>query len=194
MNEITVDLEEGYKRMAADEEHEAEALEWSEGLIGDVAELLDVEWQEPSGGIMMRGELEMAITIDMTPEIEAKLRDEAAKEGLDPDRYVLHTLAERWGQTHETITPHLRRSESELLQHINEGLPAETWRQYHALIARRDAGTLTADDQKILVGLIDEVEIAHARRMKYLVELANLRETTLDELMDALGIVKPTYV
>ncbi len=40
------DQEEGYRQMAADEEHEAEAREWSEGLIGDAAELPDVEWQE----------------------------------------------------------------------------------------------------------------------------------------------------
>lgn len=40
------DQEEGYKRMAADEEHEAEALEWSEGLIGDVVEGDDAQWQE----------------------------------------------------------------------------------------------------------------------------------------------------
>lgn len=30
------ELLEGYRRMAADEEHEAEALEWCEALIGDV--------------------------------------------------------------------------------------------------------------------------------------------------------------
>ena len=53
---------------------------------------------------------------------------------------------------------------------------------------------MTADEQKVLVGLIDTIEIVHARRMGYLVELANLRGTTLEELMDALGIVKPTYV
>ena len=30
------DLKAAYREMAADEEREAEALEWSEGLIGDV--------------------------------------------------------------------------------------------------------------------------------------------------------------
>ena len=35
------DLEEGYRAMAADEEHEAEALEWCEALIGDVADFDD---------------------------------------------------------------------------------------------------------------------------------------------------------
>lgn len=31
-------LEEGYREMAADEEREREALEWSEALIGDVVD------------------------------------------------------------------------------------------------------------------------------------------------------------
>jgi predicted CopG family antitoxin len=31
-------LEEGYQAMAADEQREAEATQWSEGLIGDVAD------------------------------------------------------------------------------------------------------------------------------------------------------------
>ena len=30
------DLESGYRQMAADEAREAEALEWTEGLIGDI--------------------------------------------------------------------------------------------------------------------------------------------------------------
>jgi hypothetical protein len=30
--------ENGYRAMAADEEREAEALEWAEGLVGDVAD------------------------------------------------------------------------------------------------------------------------------------------------------------
>jgi predicted CopG family antitoxin len=32
------DLEAGYRAMAADEEREREAIEWIEGLIGDVAD------------------------------------------------------------------------------------------------------------------------------------------------------------
>lgn len=33
---IPSDIEEAYRQMAADEEREAEAMEWTEGLIGDV--------------------------------------------------------------------------------------------------------------------------------------------------------------
>ena len=35
---IAQDLEAAYREMAADESQEAEALEWSEGLIGDIAD------------------------------------------------------------------------------------------------------------------------------------------------------------
>ncbi len=136
----------------------------------------------------------MTLVVDLAPELENQLRDDASQEGMDPSRYARHMLEEQLRRKRQADAPRLPRTESELLQHINEGLPAETWRQYHALIAVRDAGTLTADDHETLVGLIDKVEIAHARRMGYLVELANLRGTTLDELMDALGIVRPTYV
>ena len=120
----------------------------------------------------------MTLVIDMAPETERRLRDEAARKGLEPERYARHMLEEQLHRERQADAPSLPRAESELLQHINEGLPVETWRQYHALIAMRDAGTLTADDRKTLVGLIDKVEIAHARRMEYLVELANLRGTT----------------
>ena len=50
MRATTVDQEEGYWQMATDAEYEAEALQWSEGLTSDVAELLDVEWQELNSG------------------------------------------------------------------------------------------------------------------------------------------------
>ena len=33
---LEADLEAGYRAMAADKEYEAEALEWSEALIGDI--------------------------------------------------------------------------------------------------------------------------------------------------------------
>ena len=117
------------------------------------------------------------------------------REGLAPDRLILEALEERLHRKRaEQDVPHLSKAESELMQKINEGLPVETWRQYHALIVKRDAGTLTAEEQKVLVGIVDQVEIAHARRLGYLLQLATLRETTLSAIMDALGIVKPTYV
>lgn len=136
----------------------------------------------------------MTLILDMAPEMEAQVREKAAREGLEPERYVLGAVEELLGQQGQASEPHLNRAESELLQQINEGLPADTWREYRMLIAKRDAETLTEEEYQALIRLTDTVEIAHARRIGHLVELANLRETTLDELMDALGIGKPNYV
>ena len=38
----------------------------------------------------------MMLTINITPELEAQLRDEVAKEGLDADAYIVQTLEERF--------------------------------------------------------------------------------------------------
>jgi predicted CopG family antitoxin len=35
---VKADLAEAYRQMAADEEREAEAMEWAEAMIGDVAD------------------------------------------------------------------------------------------------------------------------------------------------------------
>lgn len=93
----------------------------------------------------------MTMTIELTPEMETQIQEEAAKEGMAPDRLVVSAVEgllqqRRRGQN----TPRLSRAESELIQEINKGLPVEIWRQYHALIARRNAGTLTATSKKCL--------------------------------------------
>ena len=87
----------------------------------------------------------MTITIDLSPEIETALQTEAAKEGLAPDRFVVDTVRERLNRAKSMPTaPRFSKAESELMQRINEGLPVETWRQYHALIAERKVATNTS--------------------------------------------------
>lgn len=136
----------------------------------------------------------MTMTIDLTPELETQIQEEAAKAGMAPDRLVLSAVQELLHQRRtEGSIPHLSKAESELMQRINEGVSVETWRHYHALIAKRNAETLTDEEQKVLVGLVDQVEIAHARRLGYLLELADLRGTTLDAEMKALGIPQRSY-
>jgi hypothetical protein len=54
-------------------------------------------------------------------------------------------------------------------------------------MAKRRAENLIRDEFAKLIALTNEREIAHARRMKYLVEPAHLRQTSLDAVMDALG-------
>lgn len=84
--------------------------------------------------------------------------------------------------------PRLDAKETEILLKINAGLPEATWQRYDLLNDKREAEILTPDEHQELLRLIDEVEIDNAQRIGYLVELARLRQTTLNALMHSLGI------
>jgi hypothetical protein len=85
-------------------------------------------------------------------------------------------------------------TEAQLLRKINEGLPAATWKRYRDLVAKRRAETLTVTEHVELISISDQIEEKNAERIGYLVELAQLRNTTLDEVMIQLGIVSPGYI
>lgn len=136
----------------------------------------------------------MALTIDMAPDMETRLRDEAAREGVEPERFILQTVAERLGRAGGAGAPHLPRAESELLDEMDLGVSPDAWDRYHMLIGRRDDGSLTAEEHGELIKLSDGIEVANARRVHALIELAALRHTSLEELMRTLGIPSYTYV
>ena len=106
------------------------------------------------------------LTLEITPELEQQLREEAARQGLEPNRYILNALAERLRPAASQTVPHLSESETDLLQQINLGLSAQQWEQYHAWIAKRRAETLTPDEQAGLIALSDQIEQANADRIQ----------------------------
>jgi hypothetical protein len=132
------------------------------------------------------------ITLDLSPEIETQLREEAAKQGLDPEQYILATLHHRLAIPKKT-SRHLSAAEAELLQHINLGLSADLWHEYHTLIDKRQAETLTLLEQQRLIELSDQLEALNVRRMQALVQLAALWQQPLDDVMGALGIESAAY-
>lgn len=69
------------------------------------------------------------ITLDLSPELEAQLRAEAAKQGLDPQRYILETLHTRLA-ANQSATNLLPAAEADLLQRINLGLSSKMWDEY----------------------------------------------------------------
>ncbi len=132
------------------------------------------------------------ITLDLSPELETQLRAEAAKQGLDPERYILETLHSQLAAIQEAPS-HLSAAEAELLQHINLGLSADLWSEYHTLIEKRHAETLTADEHQRLIELSDQIEALNVERMQALVQLATLRQQSLEDVMGALGIESAAY-
>jgi hypothetical protein len=89
--------------------------------------------------------------------------------------------------------PSLPKREAELLQLINHGLPAEVRQRYDALNDKLHAETITDEEHQELLGLIEQVKQADAERLRNLVELAQLRQLSLDELMEQLGLRRATY-
>jgi len=84
--------------------------------------------------------------------------------------------------------PHLSAKESELLMKINQGLPAEVQMRLNALADKRRAGTLTSEEHRELLGLVNQLENAEAKRVEALGELARLRGVSVTALMQSLGI------
>jgi hypothetical protein len=137
----------------------------------------------------------MALTIDIQPELEERLQEEAGKIGIDKSRFVLNTLEERLQRPPRKgkTPPCLPDAEAKLLQEINKGLPEEVWQRYSALIAMLRAETITPEEQDELTGLSDQIEIANAHRIGLVAQLADLRNVPLNVMMKQLGI-KPRNV
>lgn len=89
--------------------------------------------------------------------------------------------------------PSLPQEEAELLQKINQGVPPKVRSRYDELHKKLLDETLTPDEQQEFIGLSDQIEFADAERLKHLVLLAQLRNVTVDGLMDQLGLRRRVY-
>jgi DNA-binding ferritin-like protein (Dps family) len=87
----------------------------------------------------------------------------------------------------------LPEREAELLEAINQGLPEKTQTRYDELQLKLHHEAISTAEHQELLSLIDVVEQASVDRLQYLIELAQLRQVSLDSLMNQLGI-KPLPV
>ena len=90
-------------------------------------------------------------------------------------------------------TTSLSKNEAELLLKINQGLPTDVQKRFDELVAKRQAEALSSEEHQELLDLTEQIERSDAQRAKYLVELAQLRGTSLAALMRELGIRQPAY-
>lgn len=89
--------------------------------------------------------------------------------------------------------PSLPKDETELLQQINCGLPADIRQRYDALNTKLHDETITPEEHAELLTLIDRLELADVERMQRLVALAQIRGVSVDTLMEQLGIRRTMY-
>ncbi len=109
-------------------------------------------------------------------------------DGKEFDHFVAQVLALQARRRSRTLA----HQEAALLQQINLGIDPATWRRYDGLKAKRRAATLTDAKHGELIAISDQIEIANAHRIAALIQLAQLRHTSLETLMDQLGIQPPS--
>jgi hypothetical protein len=79
--------------------------------------------------------------------------------------------------------PHLSKLESELLQKINAGYPDVVSKRFEQLLTKKEQQVLTPLEQQELIDITDHLEVFDAKRLEALLELATLRDVSLDELL-----------
>ncbi len=126
----------------------------------------------------------MPLLVDLPPEIESKVREVAEAEGLDVSALMREAVEARVRQ----YDPARPLTESDLLLRVNRGFSEAFWDTYRALIAKRRAETLTPQEQQELIGMSDQLEAWHVERLRYLINLAELRGITVEQVTAQLGL------
>lgn len=83
--------------------------------------------------------------------------------------------------------------EVELLEKINRGVPADVWQRYELLNTKIHEETITEAERREFMEMVNQIEMADAERLHHLMALAQLRGSSVDELMDQLGIRRRNY-
>ena len=101
----------------------------------------------------------------------------------------LETFTKRVNLIHaQRKTPHVSQRETELLKKISEGLPPAILRPLQELRAKMEAETISEAEHAELLRLVNRVEQYDVERLAWLIELAQLRNQTVPELIDSLGL------
>jgi hypothetical protein len=104
----------------------------------------------------------------------------------------LENLANRvlflWARRKENV---LTADETLLLERINVAIPIDLHQEYLALVAKRDDETIAEAEYDRMLELGDRIDDLAAKRAHSLVQLATIRQVSLMQLMDELGIQGP---
>jgi hypothetical protein len=88
----------------------------------------------------------------------------------------------------------LTQNETELLKKINTGAPDVIQKRYNFLIKKRNNETLNDEEYHELIELTTYMENLGVKRLEYLLELAKLKNLSLDEIVEQLQLKPKLYV
>lgn len=129
--------------------------------------------------------------MEITPDLEPLLEAEAAKTGSNPVSVAEDLLRKSLTDVAPPSAPRLSAKESQLLEEINQGPPAEEMDRYVALIRKRQEGTVSEVELSELRAFTQRMEKLAVARMEKLAALARLRGIDIEELMEELQIQPP---
>lgn len=87
--------------------------------------------------------------------------------------------------------PNFSEAESELLLKINKAIPTKLQEQFRLLSDKMNYETITDAEHKELLKLVDKLEAKNVKRLEYLIDLARIRNISLDEVMKQLQLNVP---
>ena len=135
------------------------------------------------------------LTIALPDEAQAYIDEQLAQGRYATVEDVITSLIleenKRQSQHKLTALP----SETALLQAIYQGVPIAIQQRYDELRECLHEETLTTEEHQELLRLVDVVEQCEVDRLEKLIQLAKLRNVSLDELMQLLNLKRlPSYV
>ncbi len=129
----------------------------------------------------------MSLVIQLPVTTEHHLRESATREGMPLERYISQLLT---ATSISTIAKNKKKvlTEGDLLNRIQLDVQTSDLEEYLRLKTLFQTDKITAEERETLIQLNDLIEIAHAKRMGFVLQLAKLRGISLEKAMDDLGI------
>ena len=135
----------------------------------------------------------MSLTIQIPVTTEHYLREIAKRQGMSLEHYISQLLTDT---SISTLNNKGKKSitEIDLLQKIQLNIQADDLHEFYRLTQLLKSGKITEKEKETLIQLNDLVEIAHAKRMQYVLQLAKLRKVFFDKILTDLRINQPSLL
>jgi tRNA/tmRNA/rRNA uracil-C5-methylase (TrmA/RlmC/RlmD family) len=124
--------------------------------------------------------------IELSEEIAEQAREAAQHVGIDLPTFVREAVEERLRQNAPANTALL--TDTELIHQITKGLPESFWQHYAELRRKLTSTIITETEHAELIALSDQKEAHDVERLRNLIELSKRRQTTVDNLIQEMGI------
>lgn len=116
----------------------------------------------------------MPLVLDLPPDMETQLRDEAFRLGVGAEEWARDTLLRRLRRAPSRRSTAPTSAERETLSKLNAELPADFWRRYNGL-REKGSEVWSETERQEFVQLNDRMEAWNVRRLQVVRQIADGR-------------------